>query len=961
MCDFKYDIVDKKIIVHEGVQRIPECAFENFDDIEEVVLPDSVTCIERQAFSNCTNLKKINFPKYLFEIENGAFEFCTSLEEITIPQYMEYISEDVFCNCINLKKVNINGDIKCIMSGAFQNCKKLQEIKLPDSIENIMDYAFYRCESIKEIHIPKNCENIEPVAFAYMSSLEKITVDENNNFYNSDKNNTMLIKNYTLIQYAIGSKYREVYLDKLRNCSEDDKIVDSEIEINYLEKYAFAGAKNLEKLYIPCDMHKICENAFENCENLKYLYVMDNYFKIFNPFIQTKNNSYYFPFENIEFNDEIHHIYGDQNLFKNAKNVKLPNNLKSIETYVFSKADNLKKIKIPNSIEEMNSKINENTNIIFDGIEPIAGNNFKCLRSKNNVKAIYLNDGNFYVIINNNPLKMSKEEIIFLTKSKIHEYHPINLILYLINILKLNNNKEASINIENLCKNEKLKELFIKFRTDPSYIEDISNNNFNKAIKDLLSVENKYKENLFISTFITNATIDKTYDEIEYIAKNYNESLDRILRFNDNKCKWDDKSLSQIILMNLIEYSNLLEKYKKYDTFLYNTIFIENLTIKNQELLIKHFNKNIKRLMLKSKFLNIESYNSINDLINMCNILGVFSDNERLSQKMSTFIIEKLMESHINLDDDKIHSIFDSINPRDEIDYEFIEFFIDNYKELFNLEINQSGIISRIYNNFREISSTSFSNRGNGRHLKVTLDKCMEYFAFKEFNNVNEKNKELALFLQKYYSESDSLNIAERILEESKKAPRNIFVNDNNPCNDLKEELSDTYSFEWLPKQDFDNLVLGKHCNCCAHIQGAGQGIMRASMILDNCQNLVVKDDKGKIISKATIYVNKKDGYAVFNTIETSLAYRSEEDLKKIYKAILRGTKAFIEEYNKNNIHNKIKTISVGTNRNSLLSYLDDNNHPKISGNFAINFGSYSLNGYGYSGDWRSQKLLLKI
>ena len=59
--------------------------------------------------------------------------------------------------------------------------------------------------------------------------------------------------------------------------------------------------------------------------------------------------------------------------------------------------------------------------------------------------------------------------------------------------------------------------------------------------------------------------------------------------------------------------------------------------------------------------------------------------------------------------------------------------------------------------------------------------------------------------------------------------------------------------------------------------------------------------------------------------------------------------------------HNKIKTISVGTNRNSLLSYLDDNNHPKISGNYAINFGSYSLNGYGYSGDWRSQKLLLKI
>ena len=36
-----------------------------------------------------------------------------------------------------------------------------------------------------------------------------------------------------------------------------------------------------------------------------------------------------------------------------------------------------------------------------------------------------------------------------------------------------------------------------------------------------------------------------------------------------------------------------------------------------------------------------------------------------------------------------------------------------------------------------------------------------------------------------------------------------------------REEINENFSFEWLPKQDYDNLVLGKYCNCCAHVDGA--------------------------------------------------------------------------------------------------------------------------------------------
>lgn len=53
--------------------------------------------------------------------------------------------------------------------------------------------------------------------------------------------------------------------------------------------------------------------------------------------------------------------------------------------------------------------------------------------------------------------------------------------------------------------------------------------------------------------------------------------------------------------------------------------------------------------------------------------------------------------------------------------------------------------------------------------------------------------------------------------------------------------------------------------------------------------------------TKATIYVNKEQNYAVYNNIEVSLKYKNENDLKKIYDALIRETNAFLETYNLNN------------------------------------------------------------
>ena len=184
----------------------------------------------------------------------------------------------------------------------------------------------------------------------------------------------------------------------------------------------------------------------------------------------------------------------------------------------------------------------------------------------------------------------------------------------------------------------------------------------------------------------------------------------------------------------------------------------------------------------------------------------------------------------------------------------------------------------------------------------------------------------------------------------------------NASCNDLREPISPNFSYEWLPKQEYDNLILGKFCSCCAHIEGAGAGIMRASMILDCVQNLVIRNETGKIIAKSTIYVNRKERYGVFNNVEISLNHRDSQEIKKIYNAFMRGAIAFWEAYNKNNPDTPLDNISIGATRNKLATFLTDDMHPIVEIQPALNYGDYSGRPGGwYNGDWKNtQRLVLK-
>ena len=501
---------------------------------------------------------------------------------------------------------------------------------------------------------------------------------------------------------------------------------------------------------------------------------------------------------------------------------------------------------------------------------------------------------------------------------------PDDFVRYLIHLISIN--AECNRILTHIWTDSELEKIFSEFVSDCAYVQEIALNKTSRAIREILDHSNVSDEFLFTGMLMRK--IGK--QELIKILSNYNDSISRFFRLSNI----DADSDIVINVDKLIHYCNLLEKYKRYDCFFYNPVFFEKLSDRNQELFIKYFNKNIKHLLMNSQTLNDMYGENLNDLFKLCYSLGIFSGEKRLSQKMSTFINEKMFSqnSSFQIVGNDIHTMFGEINPRDEVDYEFVMFFVENYERLIELEKSNSGIIARIYNAFRDISKTSTSHRGSQRHLKVTVDKCLDYFLAERFEGITEENKELAKFLQKYYSESYALSVGEMILKQSQDAPRNIFTKfstneegeveysyDSNE--DLVEHNKNGFSYHWLPKQDYDNLILGKYCSCCAHILGAGAGIMRASMILDHCQNLVIKNNQDEIVAKMTIYVNKELGYAVFNTAEVHSDYRSEENLDEIYRSFMRGVNAFVNTYNKNNTI-PISIVSIGEYRNQIKEHL---------------------------------------
>lgn len=352
-----------------------------------------------------------------------------------------------------------------------------------------------------------------------------------------------------------------------------------------------------------------------------------------------------------------------------------------------------------------------------------------------------------------------------------------------------------------------------------------------------------------------------------------------------------------------------------------------------------------KILINKNKNINKLSYNQ---LFNLGLMFGAFEKDKIVSQRACEFI-------NMNLDKPEFEKLvkvfFKEKKVGDNILYnkEFVEMLYkkDQCKLLFDESFNDSKLFYKIYRDFNIVQSFHTSNRGNQRQLKATVSKFIDYFKDNCFIGITEETKPLAAEISKFTSTQKDFDIARSIFLKRQSSCANNQILDkeivDNPFSKIDrirgkifeqskwvQKLiegveNNDYSFEFLSKDSVLNYTLGKYCDCCASIMGAGSALAVASVLDKNVQNLVIRDEVGGIVAKSIFYLDDKRHTLMFNSVEVKGGKDNFSNISnlelyrlKIFDKILEGVDSFIDEYNIENPQTPIVQANMGLDANDL-------------------------------------------
>ena len=373
-------------------------------------------------------------------------------------------------------------------------------------------------------------------------------------------------------------------------------------------------------------------------------------------------------------------------------------------------------------------------------------------------------------------------------------------------------------------------------------------------------------------------------------------------------------------------------------------------------------------------------YFGSNVIISFLTSLGFYKVKDlKEKQKIANFCIEVIEGADTNALY-TLQNISPSKNDKDIEEYR--NYIFKNKQEFIELLKNNSDLPVYMYNNYSELKLSARSSKGDGRQLKVTFDMARQ--SLMKDLKIKPGYEDLAKIIATYYGtkenvqelldsaikiieEQKSLNIEEHILGDSLSSED---FNDIKPFRKTEEnikkmlefsaetlsELTDIanteFGFEWVSKHSYLNFILGRLCDCCSHLDGAGRGIVYQTFVNPAIQTLVIKDKSGNIVAKSTMYLNKKEGYAIFNNVEVANVV-AEKDKEKVYKQYKLAIKAFAEKYNSRNTDNPLKKISVGARRNDLLNNIqgDINNSKLDMDNMLTSISFYDDRTGLYNGD----------
>ena len=258
----------EKVVLNEGLRKIPQSAFQYCYSLSEVVLPSTLRTIENEAFISCKSLNEISIPRNVREIQSNAFNGCDSLFSVRNYSSLNiqvgnwnnggvalYAYEVLIGDEPTSLVYHNEGDYKFIYydkKWKLIKCfSKDSEITLPSGFEydgqevnqyEINNYLLYFKNSIEKVTIPSSVTVIGEGSFSSMNFLKEVVFDENcpvtnipNNTFSDDVN------------------LETVTLPK---------------NLNQIGSYAFNNCQSLNTFTVTEKINLIDYGAFNNCSSL---------------------------------------------------------------------------------------------------------------------------------------------------------------------------------------------------------------------------------------------------------------------------------------------------------------------------------------------------------------------------------------------------------------------------------------------------------------------------------------------------------------------------------------------------------------------------------------------------------------------------------------------------------------------------------------------------------------------
>lgn len=260
----------EELMYFTGLESISADAFKNCNLLQSLSFPSSLTAIGANAFSGCYKLKKIVVPSMSLWIDvispNKPFAIPGELylgenlvTSLTLPEGSTAVGNYLCYNLSKLEGVNIPNSVTTIGDYAFSGCGRLASVSIPEGVTSIGKEAFYKCTSIASVSIPDGVTSIGTYAFYGCSSLSSATLPQGFTTLPAG-----IFSGCVALSSVYPDSYRSVGDYAFQGCA-----IESMTVTGWIGKYAFENCENLSSITLVDGFNRIQRAAFRGCAKLK--------------------------------------------------------------------------------------------------------------------------------------------------------------------------------------------------------------------------------------------------------------------------------------------------------------------------------------------------------------------------------------------------------------------------------------------------------------------------------------------------------------------------------------------------------------------------------------------------------------------------------------------------------------------------------------------------------------------